>query len=115
MAIDPPRDRDVEAKETYAEPRRTVRKRVLWAATLKGEEGSCDCVVVDLSLGGAKLLLSMTITEGQKVALTLGRFGTFNGEVVWRRADALGVRFLDDPERIAAMIGDCLPLTPASV
>jgi hypothetical protein len=92
------------------ELRKFKRKPVLWGAKLETEAGSFDCIALDLSLGGAKLRLSATITLEQPVQLAIGRLGKLNAEVVWQQPGLIGVRFTDDPERIARILGRALPL-----
>lgn len=97
--------------EEAAAHRRTVRKRVLWAARIEVSGRPYDCVVIDLSLGGAKLDLQAPVAQGDMVTLVLERFGSFRAEVAWREEGACGLRFVEDPQRIADLIGGRLPLT----
>ena len=90
--------------------RRNVRKRVLWGAQLQISAARFDCIVVDLSLGGARLHFAERIEMGQEVALILDRIGSLRAEVVWQEERSIGVRFTDDPQRIAQLIGGRLPL-----
>ena len=90
--------------------RKTVRKRVLWKARIEIAGVTHACAVVDLSLGGARLHLAEPVESGTKVRLILDRFGAFRGEVVWQRDRGIGLRFTDDPQRIADLIGARLPL-----
>jgi hypothetical protein len=93
--------------------RKTVRKRVLWKARIEIAGTIRDCAVVDLSLGGARLHLAERVALGTSVRLILDRFGAFRGEVVWQRDRGMGLRFTDDPQRIADLIGTRLPLERA--
>ena len=102
------------SEEEAAAQRRTVRKRVLWAAKIDVSGREHNCVVVDLSLGGAKLDLEAPVAHGDKVTLVLDRFGAFRAEVAWREEGACGLRFIEDPQRIADLIGGRLPLTAKS-
>jgi len=93
-----------------AAQRRTVRKRVLWAARLKAGARQFDCIVVDLSLGGARLHFCEPLPKGQMVSLILERIGTIGAEVVRQEERSVGLRFTDDPQHIAKLIGHRLPL-----
>lgn len=90
--------------------RRTVRKRVLWAAKLARGAQRYDCVVVDLSLGGARIHLTQPMTKGETVTLKLDRLGLLRAEVVWQEEQSIGLRFVDDAKSIADIIGNRLPL-----
>ena len=90
--------------------RKTVRKRVLWKARIEMEGVTHACAVVDLSLGGARLHLAKPVAKGTRVRLILDRFGAFRAEVVWQQDRGIGLRFTDDPRRIADLIGARLPL-----
>jgi len=58
MASNPPESRTAPiSEEEAAALRSSVRKRVLWAAKLVHGKARFDCVVVDLSLGGARIYL----------------------------------------------------------
>ncbi len=99
-----------EFAESGAEQRRFKRKPVLWAARLETGEGSFDCITLDLSLGGAKLRMATTSPLKEPVSLVLERFGILHAEVAWQRPDTVGLRFTDEPEYIAGILGRTLPL-----
>ena len=112
MSSDPSESRTSPIPEDEAAAlRSSVRKRVLWAAKLALGARRFDCVVVDLSLGGARLHFVEPITIGAMVTLTLERLGALRAEVVWQEERSIGLRFVDEPQKIAEMIGDRLPLT----
>jgi hypothetical protein len=90
--------------------RGTVRKRVLWAAELAHGAKRFDCVVVDLSLGGARIHLAQPVTKGELVTLVLGRLPALKAEIVWQEGHSIGLRFTEAPERIAEIFGGLLPL-----
>ncbi len=96
--------------EEAAALRRTVRKRVLWAAKLAHGAKRFDCVVVDLSLGGARIHLAQPVAKGEVVTLILDRLGTLRAEVVWQEEQSIGLHFVEDAKTIAEMIGSRLPL-----
>ena len=97
--------------------RASVRKHVLWAATLACGAKRYDCVVVDLSLGGACIRLAHPLAKGDLVSLILDRFGALRAEVAWQDEQSIGLRFVDDSKTVADIIGNRLPLatsTPAA-
>jgi len=95
---------------TWKGRRKHRRKAVLWSARLEAEEGAFDCVAFDLSLGGVKLRLNARVALHRPVTLVLERFGSLAGELVWRRAGTIGLRFLASSEEVARLLGDSLPL-----
>jgi PilZ domain len=95
----------------YAERRRHKRKPVLWSARVESYAGPADCIILDLSLGGAKIKTSATpVPAHQKVTLVIDRFGALRAEVVWSRMGHMGLRFTDSPDHIAHVVGTTLPL-----
>jgi hypothetical protein len=99
------------AKEQRSERRRHHRAGVMMMATLRAGRGFFDCMVLDLSVGGAKLTFGeeIVLAPGDPVALIIARIGTFRAQSVWQRASFTGIRFLDPPEAIALALGDLLP------
>jgi PilZ domain len=99
------------AEAGNADRRRNERIGVMWMGTLKVPRGFFDCVVIDVSRGGAKLAFGEphALGAGIPVSLILERFGTFRAETVWQRADIAGIRFLDPPDAVAASFGAILP------
>jgi hypothetical protein len=93
-----------------SERRRHKRKPVLWAARVEFPGGATECIILDLSLGGAKLRGAAPVTAKQHVTLVIDRFGALQAEVVWARSGHMGLRFTDTPEQIAHILGSTLPL-----
>jgi hypothetical protein len=91
------------------ERREHARKPVLWAARLDTSLGSFDCIVLNLSLGGARLDLSAPIVP-REVCLVLERYGALRAEVVWQVSDGIGIRFLGGTEEVARVLHGALPL-----
>jgi len=111
MTSDPVESRTTPISEEEATAlRSTVRKRVLWAAKLARGPKRYDCVVVDLSLGGARIHLAQPVTKGEMVTLKLERLGPLRAEVVWQEEQSVGLRVVDDAKAIADTIGSRLPL-----
>jgi hypothetical protein len=57
-----------------------------------------DCVVRDISAGGARVLLQRLPPGQQHCVLDIDGVGLFPCRIVWRRGNEAGVRFLTDPE-----------------
>jgi len=52
-----------------------------------------DCVVFDISAGGAVVAAQAEAEPQQAVRLKLTERGEFSGTVAWRRADRIGIKF----------------------
>lgn len=79
-----------------AERRAAHRQRVLKGATLFFNNGfsAFECVVRNLSDGGARLSLAETFGLPKTFRLMIAGEGTARiAQVVWRRQDAIGVSF----------------------
>jgi hypothetical protein len=95
------------------ERRRNQRRRVLWRGVLQTTGGPQPCLVVDISLSGARLALKQGPCRDQPVTLMLGALGRFRGVVAWNQDDHLGIRFCEDQFHLARRIGLPLPLEDA--
>jgi hypothetical protein len=98
-------------KQRPAERRRHQRAGVMMMATLRAGRRFFDCMVLDLSSGGAKLAFGeeIVLPLGDPVALIIGQIGTFRAQSVWQRTTFTGIRFLDPPEVVALALGEMLP------
>lgn len=98
------------------------RSRVLWGATLTadGIDGELTCTVVDISAGGAKLMMNASmmgrdpdllsmVTPGARVTLSVRASGSVPAEIVWQEDDRAGLRFLIDPEDVRARFPGVVP------
>ncbi|HZT51090.1 MAG TPA: PilZ domain-containing protein [Stellaceae bacterium] len=103
-------DEQVVGGASPADRRQHKRKPVLWAARIETQDGPSDCIILDLSLGGAKLRSAAEVAAQDMITLVIDRFGALNAEVMWARSGKMGVRFVDAPDQIAHIIGGSLPL-----
>ncbi|MDJ0893678.1 MAG: PilZ domain-containing protein [Alphaproteobacteria bacterium] len=103
---------DAQAQEQDGkERRRFPRSTVVWSGRLLFAGGSADCVVLNISINGAKVQLSGGYTGPEDVVLEIARFGQFRGQVAWRSGNSVGVTFDEEPDRVAAVIGAAVPGT----
>jgi hypothetical protein len=94
-----------------SERRRHARTGIMWMATLRSAQGFTECIVLDLSRGGAKLAFTAPAAlPTTPVALVLEGVGTFRAAVVWQRAEFAGICFLDAPETIASAFAELMSL-----
>lgn len=91
------------------ERRRHARVGVMLMATLRSTNGIFDCMVLDISRGGAKLALGEPHAIATAVTLVFGGFGTFRAQPAWQRGEIVGVRFLDPPQAIADAFQGLVP------
>jgi hypothetical protein len=92
--------------------RRANRVGVMIMATLCATRGYFDCMVLDLSSGGAKLAMGdhVVLSPGLSVTLIMHPYGTFRAQTVWQRRSIAGICFLDPPETVATALADLLPV-----
>lgn len=74
--------------------RRQAQRYKLRAPGLVADEsGAYDCIVADISIGGAMLEGDLPLTKGQKVALAFDSLIGIFGDVVHTREGFVGVKF----------------------
>ena len=96
-----------EARE-QEERRAFERKNVFRKARLVLPEGAINCVVYDLSMGGARVRLVAQLQKQQRLRLDIEKLSPLNAEVVWLGIGMVGIRFTDDPAFIARTLGPLL-------
>jgi len=101
MTIDAPK------AKVAREPRRQLHRL---PASMSIDDGatSRDCFVLDVSPGGARIVTDVAIDVRDRFGLTLVRDRPMRQscEVVWRRGQTYGVKFLIDDDASVASIGD---------
>ncbi len=77
------------------EQRSFHRMAVRWDATLTAgsEPVEDDCLVLDISPGGAQVQTPDPLPAETVVALTLRRGGRFSGKVAWQQGSYFGITF----------------------
>lgn len=72
------------------------RRQILWSGVLQSARGPVQCLVTDISSGGARLSVgAAAVALGQAVTLLVAGMGLFRGTVVWAESGSVGVRFAD--------------------
>jgi hypothetical protein len=91
MPIDKPR------KKIQREPRRQANKQLAWI-TLDDGITSCECFVLDVSPGGAKIVTAaaMDIRDTFGLVLVPAHQKRQPCEVVWRHGTMYGIKFLPE-------------------
>jgi hypothetical protein len=94
-------DANATAPARY-DDREERRRQLLWSGILQTARGPVQCIVVDMSHGGARLTAAAFVTVGQAVTLKVAGMGMFRGTVVWAEQGTIGVKFIDDKAATAA-------------
>lgn len=86
---------DKRRTKVLREPRRQLNKQPAWFAVDDGTT-KCECLVLDVSPGGAKIITDAAIDVRDRLELTLvpAHQKRQPCEVVWRRGNVYGIRFL---------------------
>jgi PilZ domain len=89
MTIDKPR------AKIQREPRRQLNKQPAWITVDDGMT-KCECLVLDVAPGGAKIMTDAAIDVSDRFALALVPAHPTRQpcEVVWRRGNTFGIKFL---------------------
>ncbi|MCC3861380.1 PilZ domain-containing protein [Pseudemcibacter aquimaris] len=82
------------------------RRTVVWPATLLVNEFEFKCMLYDISLGGVRLKLDLPLAAGAQVSIKIKDFEYVEALVSWHADAFVGLKFIDDVETIAAMLGD---------
>ena len=81
-----------------SERRKTPRQGMHWKALIVGVEGSIvgECMMVNVSATGARLLLPPSVEVPDRFALILAKIGGVRRqcEVTWRSDEGVGVKFV---------------------
>lgn len=77
------------------ERRRHARKRSFWLGWLETPSGRVACRVLNLSPGGAKVMVGHAVPENAAVTLLIDPLGAFSGVVSWRRDSYIGIRVVE--------------------
>jgi hypothetical protein len=89
MTVDAPRIK------VQREPRRQLHKHLAWL-TLDNEMTRSECVVIDVSPGGARIVTDaeIDVADRFKLALVPDHPKRQPCEVVWRRGKMFGIKFV---------------------
>ena len=98
-------------REDGPERRLAIRKHVLWEGRLGVDDRELDCVILNVSLSGARIDLQQDAPAHGRLALTSERFGTLHAAVMWEDGRSCGLRFLESRTRVAETVGRHVPLT----
>ena len=86
--------------DARGDQRRLPRAKIIKSGQIVFDDNKClsECLVLDMSAGGAALQPSDTLNFPDRFQLRF-KFGpTYDCEVCWQRGRKIGVRFLNDPQ-----------------
>ncbi len=98
----------MEAQKKSPERRRFERATILWSGHLVHGDQALACLIVNISAGGAMVRTDDAAICPASVTLRNPRIGDLPAEVRWRRNNEMGLKFLDDNQTVAALIGKAL-------
>ena len=90
------------ALEAALDDREDRRRQLLWSGILQTARGPVQCIVVDISRGGARITAGAAVKVGQAVTLLVTGMGMFRGTVVWAEPGTIGVKFAEETNASAA-------------
>jgi hypothetical protein len=98
---------DVLKPKVVREPRRQLHKQPAWMTVDDGVTNR-ECIVLDVSPGGARIVTDVAIDVRDRFGLALVRDRPKHQscEVVWRRGKTYGVKFLNASEASAGPINN---------
>jgi len=80
------------------------RNDVLFQSQIVFDEKTLACEIKDISNGGVRVRAAWALPRGQDITLRIDKAGDFTASVVWVREGELGLKFKDDPERVANLM-----------
>lgn len=93
---------------SFVDRQRHPRHSTLCPGELISGDRTVECVVLNISVGGAKIRLAEPVETNSRVRVRIERVGEFAGRVAWRNGDTLGVEFQDDLAELARIVEDVL-------
>lgn len=87
-----------------ADGRKFERKDVLFSARLQVGDKTHGCEIINISFGGAQVHLGRALKSGEKAVLEIEPFGSFDTEIRWSANGDVGIKFNDDPTKVAELV-----------
>jgi hypothetical protein len=103
-----PADRETVPERAFVERRQHPRASLDGAAELLLGPLRFPCAVVDISSGGAQLVLAERISPLSPATLRIVNVGALHCRIVWSKGERTGIRFLHEPNWVKARIGHLL-------
>ena len=81
--------------------RTSDRHKVIFKSRIKIGTIATACEIHDISTGGARIKASFAAAPQAPVTLEIKQLGHYAALIAWAHQSELGIKFDDDPERIA--------------
>ena len=94
-----------EEEDAGDDRRRWQRRTVIWRAQVHSSAGEQTGWVRNISAAGMALQCDTPIDVQGTVTVTLEKYGTLRGEVVWQREVLHGIAFVDSPDDVITRFG----------
>jgi hypothetical protein len=90
--------RDTENQGAAPQDRRHRRRSVLWPVEIVSKPG-IRCTITDISVAGARMLVSKPLTQGETILVRSRRF-TAKAQVAWTGEGCVGLFFIEPDDRL---------------
>jgi hypothetical protein len=90
------------------------RWKTHWAATLQTAAAQMSCIVIDVSVTGARVRTFQMPSDGDHVSLLIGTGDAISARVAWRGDDSAGLCFAEDQPWILRLIPFAESQVPSS-
>ena len=99
----------MNSPRNFTEKRQFERYPLMLEAEVSHADQIIDCVIFDVSAGGAKVRLKGAVIDGQKsaikrVLLHIPPFGEFEGDIVWTDDEYMGIKFYETHKTVVNML-----------
>ncbi|WP_120496272.1 PilZ domain-containing protein [Kiloniella sp. EL199] len=96
--------------EVSDDKRRFQRVSVLWSGEYADDQGAeQQCVIFDVSVNGVRAKFDQALEIGTQFVLKIAGGVQLMIEVVWSRGQTVGLRFRDNPNKLASIMAGVLP------
>ncbi len=99
----------MNSPRNFTEKRQFERYPLMLEAEVSHADQIIDCVIFDVSAGGAKVRLKGAVIDAQKspikrVLLHIPPFGGFEGDIVWTDDEYMGIKFYETHKTVVNML-----------
>jgi len=84
---------EATAHTADSRPATEGRRQLLWSGVLQTSRGPVQCLVLDISSGGARLSVGAVVAPGEAVTLMVAGKGMFRGTIAWAEPGVIGIAF----------------------
>lgn len=81
-----------------------ARRSVLWPADICCGDQVVACEILNISAGGAKVRAKASFQYDLPIILQIDQVNALAGEVIWLNGEDLGIRFHEQPDKVAELV-----------